>query len=168
MLITLHKNARTTPAIRREIAQSTQPLAVCARRLGISEMTVRKWRKRSDFNDRSHTPHRLHTTLNAAQEAVVVALRKTLLLPLDDLLAVTREFLCPEVARSAARGKPLGRPAPAAAKALLQAFQQACPIKIAKILTDNGKEFTHRTVDLPQAPSRQPTCVRPTLPGPRH
>jgi len=30
----------------------------------------------------------------------VVALRGTLLLPLDDLLAVTREFIHPEVSRS--------------------------------------------------------------------
>ncbi len=41
--------------------------------------------------DASHRPQRLQTTLSAAQEAVVVALRETLLLPLDDLLAVTRE-----------------------------------------------------------------------------
>jgi len=34
------------------------------------------------------------------EEAVAVALRKTLLLPLDDLLAVVREFLNPNVSRS--------------------------------------------------------------------
>ena len=38
-------------------------------------------------------PQRLHATLSAAQEAVVVALHETLLLPLGDLLAVTREFI---------------------------------------------------------------------------
>jgi len=42
-------------------------------------------------------PSGLHAT---AQEAVVAALRETLLLPLDDLLAVTREFIHPEVSRS--------------------------------------------------------------------
>ena len=35
-----------------------------------------------------------------AQEHVFVQLRRTLLLPLDDLLAVTREFLCPKASRS--------------------------------------------------------------------
>jgi len=35
-----------------------------------------------------------------AQEHVVVQLRRTLLLPLDDLLAVTREFLCSKASRS--------------------------------------------------------------------
>jgi len=42
----------------------------------------------------------LHTTLTPVQEAVVVELRKTLLLPLDDLLAVTHEFIHPAVSRS--------------------------------------------------------------------
>jgi hypothetical protein len=73
---------------------------VVAERYGISEQTVWKWRKRDSVQDRSHTPHRLQTTLTPAQEAVAVALRKTLLLPLDDLLAVVREFLNPHVSRS--------------------------------------------------------------------
>lgn len=51
-------------------------------------------------------PQRLQTTATPAQEAIVVYLRMTLLLPLDDLLAVTCEFqlhgaasLTPAVAR---------------------------------------------------------------------
>ena len=55
---------------------------------------------RDSVHDRSHTPHRLQTTLTPAQEAVAVFLRKTLLVSLDDLLAVVREFLNPEVSRS--------------------------------------------------------------------
>ena len=51
------------------------------------------------MSDRSHTPHRLQTVLTPAQEAVAVALRRALLLPLDDLLAVVREFLNPNVSR---------------------------------------------------------------------
>ena len=49
---------------------------------------------------RDHTPHRLQTTLTPAQEAVAVVLRQALLLPLDDLLSVVREFLNPNVSRS--------------------------------------------------------------------
>ncbi|MCC5966656.1 MAG: hypothetical protein JJU24_11000 [Natronohydrobacter sp.] len=59
-----------------------------------------KWRKRDSVEDRSHTPHRLQTTLTPAQEAVAVGLRKTLLVSRDDLLAVVREFLNPYVSRS--------------------------------------------------------------------
>ena len=61
---------------------------------------VWKWCKRDSVEDRSHTPHRLQTTLTPAQEAVAVALRKALLISLDDLLAVIREFLNPNVSRS--------------------------------------------------------------------
>jgi transposase InsO family protein len=64
-----------------------------AERYGISEQAVWKWRNRDDVHDRRHTPHRLQTRLTPAQEAVAGALRKFLLLPLDDLLAVVREFL---------------------------------------------------------------------------
>ena len=52
------------------------------------------------MHDRSHTPHGLQTTLSATQEAVAVVLRRTLLVLIDDLLAVVREFLNPEVSRS--------------------------------------------------------------------
>ncbi len=42
----------------------------------------------------------MQTTLTPAQEAVVVGLRCTLLLPLDDLVAVMRKFNCQDVSRS--------------------------------------------------------------------
>jgi transposase InsO family protein len=157
--------------------------------------------------DRSHTAHRLQTTLTPAQEAVVVALRQTLWLPLDDLLVVTREFICAQATRSGLhrllKRRGLSRlPAEAktqtpanlfqayapgylhlyvkylppladeterrylfvaidratcwvflhlapaksaaAAKGFLAALQRACPIRITRILTDNGVEFTDR------------------------
>ena len=100
MMIALHKRARTTPAIRAEIAASTESAKALACRFGVSEATIYKWKSRQSVQDRSHTAHRLQTTLTSAQETIVVHLRRTLLLPLDDLLAVTREFLCPDVSRS--------------------------------------------------------------------
>ena len=59
-----------------------------------------KTRNRDGVDDRSHMPHRLQTTLTPAQEAVAVALRKTLLVSLGDLLPVVREFLNPHASRS--------------------------------------------------------------------
>jgi transposase InsO family protein len=100
MKLNLHKNARTTPAIRQELRESTQSERELAREYHLSRATVRKWRQRDSVHDGSHRPHRLHTTLTPAQELVVIELRRTLLLPLDDLLAVTREFLHPDVSRS--------------------------------------------------------------------
>ena len=100
MMIALHTHARTTPAVRAEIAASSERASVLACRYGVTPATVYKWKSRQTVQDRSHTAHRLQTTLTPAQEAVVVHLRRTLLLPLDDLLAVTREFLCDRVSRS--------------------------------------------------------------------
>jgi transposase InsO family protein len=100
MLISLHKQATTTPKVRAAIQQSDEPAWVLADRFGTTEQTIYKWRHRESVQDRSHTPHRLQTTLTPAQEAVAVSLRTSLLLPLDDLLAVVREFLNPNASRS--------------------------------------------------------------------
>jgi hypothetical protein len=100
MNIRLHVNAATTPRIRREIQQSTESHAALAARYNVSIDTIRRWRGREDAQDRSHTPHRLQSTLTPAQEAITVELRRLLLLPLDDLLVVVREFLNPDVSRS--------------------------------------------------------------------
>jgi len=100
MLIHLHKQATTTPKVRAAIQAGYDAGTVLAERYGVTPQTIYKWRKRDSVEDRSHTPHRLQTTLTPAQEAVAVALRKTLLVSLDDLLAVVREFLNPNVSRS--------------------------------------------------------------------
>lgn len=100
MMIALHKNARTTPAIRAEMAASSDSAASLAQRFGVSLATVYKWKGRDSVHDRSHTAHRLQTTLSPEQERIVVELRRSLLLPLDDLLAVTREFICAKASRS--------------------------------------------------------------------
>ena len=209
MQIALHKNARTTPAVRAQIAASDETASALAKRFGITEQTVYKWKKRQSVQDRSHTAHRLQTQLTPAQEMVVVHLRRALLLPLDDLLAVTREFICEKVSRSGLDRclrrhgvgnlnalKPAEPAQPhkafksyvpgylhmdvkylpqmqdedkrrylfvaidratrwvfvqikanktaASAKSFLKALHKACPIKITKLLTDNGKEFTDR------------------------
>jgi transposase InsO family protein len=161
--------------------------------------------------DGSHSPKTMYTTLTPDQELIVVELRRTLLLPTDDLLAVTREFINPAVSR-AGLGRCLRRhgvsdlrdlvvqdsAAPAAKKTFkdyepgflhidikylpqmpdetarrylfvaidratrwvyidiyadqtesssvdfLAKVKAACPIKICKLLTDNGSQFTDR------------------------
>ena len=103
MAATIHANARTTPKIRAEIQAAPPSVsnAALARRFGVTKATVAKWRRRDQVHDGSHRPHRLNTTLTEAQEAVVVAVRELLLLPLDDLLVVAWEFLNPNLSRSA-------------------------------------------------------------------
>jgi hypothetical protein len=211
MLIRLHKKATTTPAIREYIRTSGQPLKVLARELNLNVATVRKWRGRESPQDASHRPHRMRTTLSLTQETLVVELRRTLRLSLDDLTAITRAHIHPEASR-AALGRLLKRegvsrladlipveegeagphktfkdyapgylhidlkalprmPDEAGQSYLcvaidrasrwvyfeilpdktaqgthdfLKRLAEACPFKIEKILTDNGKEFTDR------------------------
>lgn len=100
MIVNLHKKARTTPEIRREIQASTLSERELARTYGVSRPTIRKWKQREEVFDRSHRPHRLSATLSPEQEAVVVELRTTLKLSVDDLLVVVREFIHAGVSRS--------------------------------------------------------------------
>lgn len=97
----MHRNATTTPAIHAAIQNATGSHYELARQFNVCRDTIRKWRKRDTVHDGSHTAHRLQTTLNAAHEELVIYLRAQLLLPLDDLLAVVKEFIEPAMSRSA-------------------------------------------------------------------
>lgn len=213
MIVRLHKNATTTPRDRAEIqaapaSVTSQELAI---RFGVHVNTIAKWRKRDSTEDRSHRAHNLKTTLSPELEALVVELRRTLLLSIDDLLVLVREFICPTMSRAAldrmlrrhgvsslrdlvAREeeaapkrfktydpgyihvdvKYLPRMADEAdrkylyvaidratrwvyheilpdkssrsAAAFLERMIAACPLKITKVLTDNGSEFSDRYV----------------------
>ena len=87
--------ARTTPAVRAEIARSKEATGVLARRFGVSTETVRKWRKRGpgDCLDRSSRPHRLPWKASEEERAVVCALRRATGFPLDELTFVVTHFL---------------------------------------------------------------------------
>jgi transposase InsO family protein len=94
-MLSIHPNARTTPAVRAEIARSSEPTGELARRFGVSTETVRKWRKRGpdDCLDRSARPHKLPWKASEEERAVVCALRRATGFPLDDLAFVVRHFL---------------------------------------------------------------------------
>jgi IS30 family transposase len=100
MQVKLHKNARTTPAIRRELRESPLSINALAKKYNLSRVTVRKWRRRESVEDRSHRPHELHANLSPLEEEIVVELRKTLLLPLDDLFVIVRDHINNKVSRS--------------------------------------------------------------------
>ena len=94
-MLQIHPNARTTPAVRAEIARSDEPTGVLARRFGVSTETIRKWRKRGpdDCLDHSARPHRLPWKATEEERAVVCALRRATNFALDDLTFVVGHFL---------------------------------------------------------------------------
>ena len=98
----IHPEARTTQRIREEIHDAAKHFSnqALAKSYHVSSATIAKWRGRDQFSDRSHRPHTLQTCLSERQEWLVVEVRKTLLLPLDDLLVITRKLICPEASRA--------------------------------------------------------------------
>src|SRR5215203_2568729 len=84
---TIHPKARTTPAVRAEIARSREPTGVLAQRYSVSTETIRKWRKRGpdDCQDHSSRPHKLPWKATEEERAIVCALRRATGFPLDDL-----------------------------------------------------------------------------------
>jgi len=91
----IHPQARTTPFVRAEIARSTETTGALARRFGISDETVRKWRKRGAeaCSDRSSKPRSLAWKATEEERAIVCHLRRATEFGLDDLTFVLRHFL---------------------------------------------------------------------------
>ena len=95
-----HANATTTPRIRAYIQKSTAPNNALARELGIHSRTVARWKSRQDVRDRSTRPHRLVTAMTPWEEDLVVELRRSLTLPLDDVVEAMRRCVNPQLSRS--------------------------------------------------------------------
>ena len=55
-MLAIHPNARTTPAVRAEIARSSERSGLLAERYGVSAETVRKWRQRGPAECRDRVP----------------------------------------------------------------------------------------------------------------
>jgi transposase InsO family protein len=97
----LHGSATTTEAVRRTIQGSQESLRSLARRFGINQKTVAKWKRRNSVADVPTGPKQARSTvLSAEEEAIVVAFRKHTLLPLDDCLYALQPTL-PKLTRSA-------------------------------------------------------------------
>jgi transposase InsO family protein len=96
----LHGSATTTAAIRRAIHHSQESLRTLAKRYGINQKTVAKWKQRSSVADLPTGPKEPKSTvLSIEDEAIVVAFRRHTLLPLDDCLYALQPTI-PHLTRS--------------------------------------------------------------------
>ncbi len=96
----LHGSATTTEAVRRAIQHSQASLRTLARRYGINQKTVAKWKKRSATADLPTGPKVARSTvLSIEEEAAIVGFRRHTLLPLDDCL-YTLQASIPHLTRS--------------------------------------------------------------------
>jgi len=96
----LHGCATTTEAVRRAIQHSQESLRALAKRYGINQKTVAKWKARKAVADLRTGPKQPRSTvLTVEEEAVVVAFRRHTLLPLDDCLYALQPTI-PHLTRS--------------------------------------------------------------------
>ena len=96
----LHGSATTTAAIRRAIHDSQASLRTLAKRYGINQKTVAKWKRRSSAADLPTGPRDPKSTvLSIEDEAIIVAFRRHTLLPLDDCLYALQATI-PHLTRS--------------------------------------------------------------------
>ncbi len=95
----LHSNAATCPKQRQLIRNSPLPYRSLAAQLDISLATVHHWKHQANPNDRSCRPHTIHYALQDQEEQMVLWMRNTGELSLDDLLDATQEVL-PHLRRS--------------------------------------------------------------------
>src|SRR6202035_4114981 len=96
----LHGCATTTEAIRRAIQNSQESLRALAKRYGINQKTVAKWKQRETVADLPTGPKEAKSTvLSVEDEAIIVAFRRHALLPLDDCLYALQPTI-PHLTRS--------------------------------------------------------------------
>ncbi|QXX76086.1 hypothetical protein MHY1_02921 [Methylovirgula sp. HY1] len=96
----LHGSATTTEAVRRAIQNSQASLRALAKRYGINQKTVAKWKKREAVCDLPTGPKAPRSTvLSIEDEAIIVAFRRHTLLPLDDCLYALQATI-PHLTRS--------------------------------------------------------------------
>ena len=96
----LHGCATTTETVRRAIQNSQESLRALAKRYGINQKTVAKWKERETVADLPTGPREAKSTvLSIEEEAIIVAFRRHTLLPLDDCLYALQPTI-PHLTRS--------------------------------------------------------------------
>jgi transposase-like protein len=101
MQVKLHANATTTPRIRAILQASDASVAELAEQFGIHETTVRRWKARTSVDDKSNRPHAIQTRFSPEEEALIIELRVTVGLSLDDITEVMKRCVSAETSRSA-------------------------------------------------------------------
>jgi hypothetical protein len=164
----LHGCATTTEAVRRAIQHSQESLRALAKRYGINQKTVGKWKKRTPTADLPTGPKDpKSTSLSIEDEAIVVAFRKHTRVPLDDCLYALQATI-PHLTRSSLHRCPqrhgISRlPEVEDGKVLKRNFK-IYPIgyfhvDIAEVRTAQGRLYLFVAIDR-TSKSPSPSCMR--------
>jgi len=93
MVQILHKRAKTTHEIRKEIQQSKKSIRALAKEHNINFKTVIKWKNRNDTNDRAFGSKKTRTVLTQIEEKAICIFRKSSKLPLDDCYIALKDSI---------------------------------------------------------------------------
>lgn len=87
-----HSNATTNVHIREQISQSGLTTTELAVKYRISRSTVKKWKQRDSLLDKSSCPKRISYSLDDLQQTLIVSIRKTTWLPIDEVWEMLSEM----------------------------------------------------------------------------
>lgn len=97
---TYHSNAATNVHTRLQIRNSSETNIALSARFGISQATVSKWKNRDFEQDKSSRPKHIEYALTAVERAIIINIRKTTWLPLDEVFEMMI-VVNPSISRSA-------------------------------------------------------------------
>jgi transposase InsO family protein len=81
-----HKNAKTNLHYRELIHNSVAPIQQLSIQYNVSPKTIRKWKGRGDFQDKSSKPRSIKYALSQEEQAIVCALRRSTWWPIDEII----------------------------------------------------------------------------------
>jgi len=93
-MLSYHPTATTTYKIREEIKNNPENLTLegQAKKYNVSIPTIIKWRNRNNFEDAPHGAIEPKKSITDIEEYIICEIRKTTLLPLDDLFDVVTKL----------------------------------------------------------------------------
>ena len=95
----LHKRAKTTHAIRKEIQESKETIVSLCKKFNLNPRTVAKWRNRDSVEDAKMWPKRVRTVLTDEEIEIICTFRRSTKLALDDCYISLKETI-PNLSRS--------------------------------------------------------------------
>lgn len=99
MMISYHPKAKTNIHLRSLIKESKESSYVLAKRLGLNQKTILKWKHRDCLTDRPYGAKVHYFALSKLEQKIIVKVRKHLKPNLDDLVNILKPYI-PKLNRS--------------------------------------------------------------------
>lgn len=150
----LHRGAKTTPRIRKEIQDSDKSIAALARQYNLNPKTVSYWKNAGTTADKKSGPKTRVSVLSELEQQAICEIRRSLQLPLDDLFIVFKPGI-PKLTRSnlhrCLQHHGLSRLPKDENERVKKPFKDYpigyMHVDITELLTDSGKQYLFVAID---------------------